>query len=89
MQVSPTFQKFILFHSVFANRKKSKEDFCFCEKSIQHLFVFLFAAAITEAAHTPSSFPGNYTQHLSTELNCVREHLDLFCTLSRFILCTH
>lgn len=86
MQVSPTFQKFILFHSVFANRKKSKEDFCFCEKSIQHLFVFCLQQPLQRQRTPPAPSLGttlsisaqNWTVSVSISIYSVL-YLDLFC----------
>ena len=75
---------------VFANQKKSMEDFQFYEKRRQAKTVFSvgFAATVTEAARTPaargappSSFLGtalslSTSQHpAAIALNCVCEHL--------------
>lgn len=80
IQVSPTFQKFTLCHfalwetyvsTCFADKKKSKEDFCFYEKKAKNekSFQHLFCRELLQRHHAPraarvalpSSLSGNYT----------------------------
>ena len=84
MQVSPAFRKFELhaplhFYKrptlvpVFTNRKKSKEDFHFCENEVQPR-VFSEPSERQRTLQAvrlapPSPFCGNYTQHLSIKLS--------------------
>lgn len=55
------------FIRVFANRKKSEEDFHFYQKRQGVKGVEQHATQVGRVA-PPSSLPGNYTEHLSIKL---------------------
>ena len=88
-EVSPSFQKFTLYHftfnekpalvPLFVNQKKS-EDVCFYEKKVtrENSFQHLFCKGLLERHHAPQALPRTFPRH-STSISASSHHSSELC----------